>query len=668
MARVNLQNVTLSFGERKILDDVTFVISSPDKVALTGPNGSGKTTLMRVLCRQFVPDGGEIIEEKGTRVSYLPQSGVVLSDTTVHEEAERAFSRHHEVVGEMEGIEAEFLGLEESDGRTQQLLSRYGMLQERLVREGYFARDEEIHRVLTGLGFGSEQFGDRCREFSAGWQMRIALARVLLERPDILLLDEPTNYLDLEAREWLEEFLDSFRGAVFVVSHDRYFLDRVVSSVVEIYGGRLSTYRGNFSEYERKRERELAETLQRYERQQEEIAKTESFIRKFQANSSKAKLVQSRMKYLERMERIEVPPVFSKMHFSFPEPPRSGAVAVTLQNIGKSYGDKAVLKDVHVELSRGDKLVVVGPNGAGKTTLLRIMVGTTTADVGSIRYGKDVKIGYYSEDDALPREGDSQGGPTAWTGDTSEDAAGGSVLDGLERVAPTDLFPRLRNLLGAFLFRGDDVFKPVSVLSGGERSRFALLKLLLHPVKLLILDEPTNHLDIASQEVLLDALKSFAGTIVFVSHDRFFIQSLATKVLEMRDGQARLHVGDYEYYLWRKRQETEGETAGAFRVVGPAEPIGSFHGRYSYDQEKKRKGVLRKLEREETELLERLDKLEKDRGMLEREMAKQEVYTRGDRMRTVKEQIVVNQREEQRLLGSWEHVHEKLRGLREEGE
>jgi ATP-binding cassette, subfamily F, member 3 len=502
-----------------------------------------------------------------------------------------------------------------------------------------------MHRVLTGLGFSPDAFDNPCTSFSAGWQMRIALARAIMEIPDILLLDEPTNYLDIEARTWLEEFLSAFPGGLLLVSHDRYFLDVVVNAVAEIYMRKVSVFSGNYTHYERARTAELDAIMERWRAQQEEIAHNEAFIRRFRYKSSKARLVQSRITMLEKLERIEVPPVVKTIHFAFPPPPPCGRLALAAEGLGKSYGDKRVFSGVGFEVSRGEKLVVVGVNGAGKSTLLRILSRREEPDAGTLRDGTGLTRAFYSQENA-----------DAWT-------SARQVIEELEEAAPTALVPEVRTLLGSFLFRGDDVFKSVSVLSGGEKSRLALLMLLLRPANLLILDEPTNHLDIASKDVLLAALKAFSGTVIFVSHDRHFISNLATAVLEVRDGTARYLPGEYDYYLGKVAEES----AAALAVGGGSavEVRTASVTQVQRLEDKKVKSELRSLEREEGEVMQALEALEGRRKEIEHSMAQPDVYANGERMRELARQHEENLAEHRRASERWEELDSKIAALKE---
>ncbi len=644
MPLVSLSGVCVSFGERRLLEGVNLTIATGSRTALVGPNGSGKTTLMRIMAGLATPDAGSVVLEKDTRVSYVPQSGVALAGSTLVQEVEKAFSREAGLLEEMRGLEERMGGLSAGSGAAEGLVWKHHALQERVAASGYYGREEAVDRVLTGLGFQGEDRERECSTFSAGWQMRIALARAVLERPDILLLDEPTNYLDIESRTWLSGFLADFAGGLFLVSHDRWFLDSLATAVAEIFLSRVSVFTGNYSHYEEVRSRELASLQARWRAQQEEIARIEAFIARFRYNASKARLVQSRITALEKMERIEAPPVVKTIHFSFPAPPHAGRIVLAAEGLAKSYGDLSVFRAVDLEVFRGEKLVVVGVNGAGKSTLLRLLAGREQPDQGSLRRGAGVVHAFYSQESS-----------DSWNSTRQ-------VIEEVEAVAPTPLIPELRTMLGAFLFRGDDVFKSVSVLSGGEKSRLSLLLLLLAPANLLILDEPTNHLDLASKDVLLAALKGFPATVIFVSHDRHFISNLATRVLEIHEGRARSFPGDYEYYLSKSAQE------GAVAVTAPgAEPIEARSPSATEVQrreDKRLKTALRSLEREEEEILAALESLETARPQIEDEMARPEVYADGGQMRKLRKAHEENARKHQERTRRWEEVSRQISELK----
>ncbi|HET7838480.1 MAG TPA: ABC-F family ATP-binding cassette domain-containing protein, partial [Rectinemataceae bacterium] len=492
-----------------------------------------------------------------------------------------------------------------------------------------------------GLGFREADLDRRARELSGGWQMRIALAKVLLENPDIMLLDEPTNYLDLEARSWLEDFLAAYKGGVLLVSHDRYFLDVTVREVYELWNGKLSRYPGTYSQYEERRAKELEGIFEAWERQQEEIQRLEDFIRRFRYQATKASLVQSRVKQLEKVVPIEIPEGMKKIHFSFPPAPRSGKVAVRLEGIRRAYGANRVIENLDLEIERGMKVAFVGPNGAGKSTLMRIVAGADGDFEGKLGFGSGIEVAYFAQDTADLMDGEA------------------TVEEEAESLCPTELLPKIRNLLGAFLFRGDDIHKSVRVLSGGERSRLALLKMLLRPANLLVLDEPTNHLDLTSKDVLLEALKAFEGTVLFVSHDRLFIEELATRVLELEAGSSpRWYVGDYGYYL-EKKASSQGE-APAPAAAKPGSSPAPAPKALSYEEDKARKAKQRKLQRREEEIIARLEALGAQKAAAEREMGLPGNYSDGERMRRLAASVEELDREAESLNAEWEAVAEEL--------
>ena len=633
MAFVQFSKVSLAFGDRDILKDVSLRLAAGSRACLAGANGSGKSTLMKIIAGEIEADSGERAVQKGSRVSYLPQSGIVHRGRSLRDEAELAFASIKELLAEAERIGARLEGAKEDAGSVRALIEEHHRLQEQVEGSGYYRRDALVASVLAGLGFAPGDLDRDTGEFSGGWQMRIALAKVLLEQPDILLLDEPTNYLDIEARAWLETWLAKFPGGCLLVSHDRYFLDVTVNEVYEVFQGNLKRYAGNYTAYENTRRMELEGILKRYAEQQEEIAKTEALIRRFRYKASKAAFAQELIKRLDKMERVEIPENLKKISIAFPPPPRSPRVAFTIEGLCKSYGARRVLSGLELGVDSGERLVVAGPNGAGKTTLLRILSGADGDYEGSVKFGAGVNVGYFSQDAA----------EAMTSGDT--------VLEFMEAQAPTALIPKARDMLGAFLFRGDDVYKPVSVLSGGEKSRLALLRMLLRPMNLLILDEPTNHLDIHSKDILLDTLLKYEGTIIFVSHDRAFMEALSTKTLELSSGagepRAKLFYGNYAYYL----EKTAGGGEQELRTAVPAAQEGAAGRRVQESarvpesaaehraQSKQRQAAIRRLERQESELLAAVERLEAEKARLESDLSSPAVYSVGEKAKAVKQKL-----------------------------
>lgn len=660
MAFVQFSKVSLAFGDRDILKDVSVNLAAGTKAALSGANGSGKSTLMKIMAGEIVPDSGQRIAQKNSRIVYLPQSGIVHKGTSLREEADKAFEYGYALQEELDSIGD---ALKDPDANSKVLLERHHEITTTLENSGWYRRGALAEQVLIGLGFSQKDMERQTEEFSGGWQMRIALAKALMQEPDILLLDEPTNYLDLEARNWLEQFLSNFSGGFLLVSHDRYFLDTTVTEVYELFNGQLHRYAGNYSHYEKVREGEMESLIAKYNQQQEEIHKLEDFIRRFGYKATKAAQAQERQKMLDKLlaQQVEIPESLKKIHFTFPPAPHSGRLVLTLEQVSKSYdGHRQVLNNLDLIVEKGERLVVVGCNGSGKTTLLRILAGEDQAFSGSIKLGAGVAVGYFSQDSAEKIAGNTK------------------VLDFIEKDAPLELIPKLRDMLGAFLFRGDDVFKTLDVLSGGEKSRLALLQLLLRPVNLLILDEPTNHLDLHSKDVLLNALKDFGGTVVFVSHDRGFIEDLATRVIELRPpledgteagwlGRARNFPGSYSYYLERLESENQGAVTvqenvqeknrqSATAKSGTEEKTGALR----YEEQKRLKNERRKLEREEERLMTEIAQAEEEKEKLKEELSLPHIYSDMQKSRSVQEKIENLEQKIQELTEAWEQVSSDL--------
>ena len=662
MAFVQFSKVSLAFGDRDILKNVSVNLATGSKVALTGANGAGKSTLIKIMAGLTEPDSGERICQKDTRIAYLPQSGLTHHGSTLLEEADKAFEFGYEIQREAEQIGEQ---LKSNPDNTDYLVARHAELLAKLEDSLWYRRQAQAESVLLGLGFTREDFTKNTEQFSGGWQMRIALAKALMQNPDILLLDEPTNYLDIEARNWLEVFLKNFKGGFLLVSHDRYFLDVTINEVYELFGGELKSYPGNFSHYEKVREVELQTLMAEYEKQQAEIHHLEDFINRFGYKATKAAQAQERQKMLDKLlaNKIEIPESLKKIHFSFPPAPHSGNIVLRMSEITKSYdGSFNVLDNLELLLEKGERLVVAGHNGAGKSTLLRIVAGVDKNFTGNIETGAGVSIGYFSQDNAETISGTA------------------SVLEHIESIAPLELIPKVRDMLGAFLFRGDDVNKSLNVLSGGEKTRVALLQLLLRPVNLLILDEPTNHLDMHSKDVLLSALKDFGGTVIFVSHDRGFIQDLATRVLELTPGKFRNFKGDYEYYMQRLADEEAGivgnydagtvhsnpnavNKAAAKINAGQASPSSAQSssnqseksaGALNWEEQKKLEAERRKKEKEVARLEDEIAKVEGEISDLQNKMSDPAVYSNGEKAKAVQAEITSLEAKLDELNAAWE--------------
>ncbi|HEY7189720.1 MAG TPA: ATP-binding cassette domain-containing protein [Vicinamibacterales bacterium] len=554
---IQLSDLTKTFGDRTLFDHVTWQIDDGDRVGLCGPNGAGKTTLLKILAGLEEVDSGAVVRPATLTIGYLPQDGLTHSGRTVFEEASSAFQPLLDIKAEMHDIEHRLADPTVPEDEHEKILTRYAELQDRFRLDEGYSMDLRISTVLRGLGFSPEDATRPCETFSGGWQMRIALAKLLLGRPNLLLLDEPTNHLDLEARNWLEEYLHAYPYAVILVSHDRYFLDAVVTRITDVHLRKLTDYVGNYSKYVEQRDAMLERLRQAKREQDEEVARVKMFIDRFRYQATKAAQVQSRIKLLEKVVPIEVPPERKRIHFKFPNCAKSGRTVIEMKHVRKAYERLTVFRDINLHIERGDRIALVGPNGSGKSTLMRMLSGEEAPDSGTRTLGHQVILEYFAQDEA-----------------TRLDPAL-TVYETLASGSPNDMVPAIRNILGGFLFSGDDVYKKAGVLSGGERTRLAVARMLLRPSNTLLLDEPTNHLDLDSKDVLLEALEDYGGTLIIVSHDRYFVEKLATKIIEIGHGEAAVYPGTYTEFLWHKDRNQESgirnqEDAGKRKQEEPA--------------------------------------------------------------------------------------------------
>ena len=594
---IQLSSAGKRFGPKLLFNDLDWLITPRDRVGLVGANGTGKSTLLKILGGIESLDYGSVTAAKNMTFGYLPQDGLQLSGRTVFDECMSVFSDLRSMEQEMEELAHKMGELDHTSSEYAQVADRYQRITgEFRVRDGY-ALDSQVGTVLDGLGFRKEDWTRQTEEFSGGWQMRIALAKLLLAKPNLLLLDEPTNHLDLETRNWLEQYLLQYPFAYLLISHDRYFLDVTVDRIVEIWNKRVQFYSGNYEKYLQQKQERRDSLVAAYKNQRERIEQLEAFINRFRAQATKAKQVQSRIKELEKIERIEIPPDERTIHFSFPQPNPSGRLVVECAGVAKIYGEKEVFRDVDFTIQRGDRIALVGVNGAGKSTLIKLLTGIEPLTAGTLQLGHNVEPDYFAQDQYKELD------PTR------------RMLDDLSDVAPQKSMTELRGVLGCFLFSEDDVFKPIGVLSGGERNRYALARMLLHPSNFLLLDEPTNHLDLRAKDVLLESLEKYNGTVVFVSHDRYFIDKLATRVFEIGDGHVEVFPGNYEDYLWRKlRTEAADDAVSLANGAGNWTPTLSDVPGYEEQKPSSRKRV-NPIKRKQME--ERCKQVEEDIAQLE---------------------------------------------------
>ncbi|MCD6581469.1 MAG: ATP-binding cassette domain-containing protein [Desulfuromusa sp.] len=638
---LQLKNIDKFFADRRIFSSIDWHIRPTDRIGLCGENGAGKSTLLKLLAGLVESDGGILQVAKGTTFGYLPQDGLVHRGCSLFAETQSALADLQQMESELHQLENNI-----SDIAEESELERYAELQQLFEQRGGYQMESEVGRVLHGLGFSVADFDKPCETFSGGWQMRIALAKVLLQRPNLLLLDEPTNHLDLPARDWLEDYLLAYPHAMVLVSHDRFFLDKVVSRIVEIWNGHLTAYPGNYSRYIRSRDERITALKAAKQQQDDEITRIEGFISRFRYQANKASQVQSRVKQLEKIERISLPPQRKKIAFSFPAPPKGGRIAVSLNRASQHYGNLKVLQHIDVQVEQGERIALVGPNGAGKSTLMRLLAGVEAPVAGERQEGHNLLQAYFAQDQA------------------DELNSSRNIYAEIMAEAPVAMVPRLRNILGAFLFSGDDIDKSVKVLSGGERNRLALAKLLLRPANLLLLDEPTNHLDLQSKQILLDSLRKYQGTIVFVSHDRYFVDALATRVLEVGAGKVESTIGNYEDFL-RAKQALGDSSHSIKRVeqhigkVSEGEPSNDKQARIqAHSDRKELQRRDQKQRRELSEVEKRIETLEKQLAKLEHQMADPETYQDQEQWRQVSADHVSLKQNLDDLYLQWEKLQD----------
>jgi ATP-binding cassette subfamily F protein 3 len=654
---IALDRVHKSYGRQEVLKDVSLAVHAGERIALVGVNGAGKSTLFRILLGSIEPDQGRVHRKKGLRIGYLPQEVIELSGKTVLEQVMEVDASVREVWTEYQAVTLE-LERTSAKERCEALAKRQSHLMTELERLGAFDLEHRSKRILAGLGFKEDLFQERVEKLSGGWMMRVALARILLSRPDLLLLDEPTNHLDLDSLLWLEDFLQKTPSALLLISHDRAFLDRVVQKTFELEKGVLTVFPGHYSRYLEEKEKRIRLKEAAYAEQQELIRRLEDFIARNRSRKDRAGQVQSRIKVLENLERLTPPTAERRIAFRFPEPERSGRIVLEMEEVSKSFSSKTLYRGLRLTISRGERIAIVGPNGAGKSTLLKMMTGEVRPDSGRVSLGYGVRIGYFAQHQLEQLDGES----TVW-----EETA---------KVAGDRTYGTLRNLLAAFLFREEDIGKKISVLSGGEKSRLVILKMLLSGANFLLFDEPTNHLDIPSRDVLEEALRPFTGTVCLITHDRHLINALADKILYLREGRAELFPGNYRDFeeLWLKRFLFSAEApSGDFPQA--KETVGLRSGRRKSQEEKRKEAEKRNaLFRLQAPLKKRIEELERelDRVFVEKKkmedlLADPQTYKGADGIGGLIQAYHELEKTVNRLTAEWEEALSRMEALKGEG-
>ncbi|MBY0503281.1 MAG: ABC-F family ATP-binding cassette domain-containing protein [Bryobacteraceae bacterium] len=635
---IQLQNAGKRYAHKVLFENLDWMITAQDRIGLVGANGTGKSTLLKIIGGLETLDQGELNLQKGIRIGYLPQDGLSMTGRTVFEECMTVFDKLRDLEQEQEQLLHRMSDVDPASAEYAEIAERFESIDSVFRHSGGYSLDSQVGAVLTGLGFSKEDWARQTEEFSGGWQMRIALGKLLLEKPNILLLDEPTNHLDLEARNWLEEYLANYPNAVVLISHDRFFLDATVKRIAEIWNKRVTIYVGNYSKYTTLKDERLIQLKAAYKNQRERIEQLESFINRFRAQATKAKQVQSRIKELEKIERIEIPDEEQAIHFSFPQPKASGRVVVEVNDVAKRYGPKTVFSKARFNIERGDRIALVGVNGAGKSTMIRLLSGVEAPSEGEMKLGYNVEVDYFAQDQYKALDPEAR------------------LLDDLQEAAPRKTMTELRSLLGCFLFSEDDVFKRIQVLSGGERNRYALAKMLLQPSNFILLDEPTNHLDMRAKDVLLESLREYTGTVVFVSHDRYFIDQLATSVIEIGGGEVVVFPGNYEDYLWRKNRDASlpAAVATAPEVVETAPVVAENKQRLNPQ-------ALKKLESRASTLEQKISEMETEIANLEGQLAN---FVSAEETQRISDTVAAKREQVTLLEAEWTDLVELIEASR----
>ncbi|UJS22497.1 MAG: ABC-F family ATP-binding cassette domain-containing protein [Candidatus Brocadia sp.] len=646
---IRLNDVSLTFGSKTIVDNVSLHIRRNDRIGLIGPNGAGKSTLFRLICKLIEPGGGSLVCAKDANTGYLPQEGFAFRKKTVFEEASSAFEDILHLKHQMETIHTRLEDPSIQGEDHEVLLDNYAHLQHQLEVVNSAKIEAETGKVLKGMGFKESEFTRDIGTFSGGWQMRIALSRLLLQEPNLLLLDEPTNHLDIDSILWLEEYLRGFKGGLILISHDRAFLDRNVTRIWELEKGKIHEYGGNYSFYEMEKEKRMELQRARYVNQQKKIKEVERFIERFRAKNTKASQVQSRILMLEKMEKETLPDnATEQVRFRFPPSKQSGVSVLEVNDVSHKYDGRPIFQDICLSLERGEKVALVGQNGSGKSTLLRIIAGIEQPHTGTIRMGHNVLFDYFAQEHAEKLN------------------TRNTVLQEIESVAPLSMIPHTRHILGAFLFSGDDVFKGVHVLSGGEKSRLSLAKMLLKPTNFLILDEPTNHIDITTKKILKDALLDYAGSLLIVSHDRDFLDGLVSKVYELKNQNIITHLGSMRDFLEKKTLDLLGETAEGRATEGSyRKPEETNSQKQQYLLKKEHHARKRKLTKEVQNIEEKIASREAQKKELDHIFSDPALYNDKEKSVEINKQYKAITQELSALYTRWEEVHAELESVLE---
>ena len=640
---IDLSNISLQFNGKYLFQNINYKINSGDKISLVGANGSGKTSLLKIIADQLQPESGKIIKQKGLNIGYLPQENVTHFGKTLLGEATSALTTIIALQEKETHLTNELSNTNLSEDSRLDLINQLGEVHHRLEELDSYSAASRIEKILLGLGFEESDFERLTDEFSGGWQMRIALSKILISQNDLLLMDEPTNHLDIDSLEWLTGFLKSYSGALLIVSHDKRFINSVTKKTLEIYLGKFNTFNGDYDSYLKYKEERDSLAVNQYLQQQKKIKETEKFIEKFRYKATKARQVQSRIKQLEKINLEELPEFKEDLNIKFPTPPPSGKINIILKSITKSYGEKKIFNYLDFQVDRGEKIAFIGPNGAGKSTLAKIIAGVTTIDEGERIIGNNTVISYYAQDVADNMNYDLD------------------ILETVDNIAEEKTIGQLRSLLGSFLFSGDDVFKKISVLSGGEKSRVALAKILLTKSNFIILDEPTNHLDISSKTVLQKALIDFSGSLVLVSHDIEFLSPIVNKVVEIRKGRIKIFHGGIDYYLAKREQLLIEQEKKVQIKVSESEPISKKdQKRFEAELRQKKYDASKEIIKKITELEKQIESLEKREKELEKILADQETYTNQENAREKTTEFKEVKLLIEETISEWEKLSEKL--------